>query len=58
MPFAAIRMDLEGITLSEIRERQILYDITYLWNLKKYKNLVNVTKQKETHTYRKQTSGY
>ena len=28
-------MDLEIITVSEIRERQIPYDITYRWNLKK-----------------------
>ena len=35
MPFAAIWMDLEIIILSEvIRERQISYDITYMWNLK------------------------
>ena len=27
-------MDLEGIMLSEIRERQILYDLTQMWNLK------------------------
>ena len=30
-------MDLEGIILSEIksdRERQILYEIIYMWNLK------------------------
>ena len=27
-------MDLEDIMLSEIRERQILYDITSMWNLK------------------------
>ena len=27
-------MDSEGIMLSEIRERQILYDITYMYNLK------------------------
>ena len=31
-------MDLEGIMLSEInkwdRERQIVYDATYMWNLK------------------------
>ena len=37
LPFAVSWMDLEGIRLSEIvhRERQILYDITYMWNLKK-----------------------
>ena len=28
-------MELEGITLSEISLRQILYDLTYMWNLKK-----------------------
>ena len=34
MPFAATWMDLEIITLSEV-ERQIPYDIAYMWNLKK-----------------------
>ena len=34
MPFAATWMDLD-IILSEDRERQISYDITYMWNLKK-----------------------
>ena len=37
MPFAATWMDLEIIILSAIkseRERQIPYDIAYLWNLK------------------------
>ena len=40
LPFAATWMDLEGIMLSEIsqRERQILYDITYMWNLKNTTN--------------------
>ena len=40
MPFAATRMDLEGMMLSEMsdRERQISYDITNMWNLnKRYK---------------------
>ena len=27
-------MDLEDIMLSEVRERQILYDVTYMRNLK------------------------
>lgn len=39
LPFATIRMDPEGIILSEKypteRERQILYDLTSMWNLKK-----------------------
>ena len=36
MPFAATRIDLEIIILSEVsqKERQIPYDITYMWNLK------------------------
>ena len=35
LPFAATWMVLEGIILSEISQRkQILYDITYMWNLK------------------------
>ena len=40
LPFAATWMDLEGIMLSEMsdRERQILYDITYMWNLKNTTN--------------------
>ena len=35
MPFAATWMDLEIIILSEVNQRQISYDITYMWNLKK-----------------------
>ena len=36
MPFAATQMDLEIIILSEgsQTERDILYDITYMWNLR------------------------
>ena len=34
IPSAATWMDLELIILYEIRERQIPYDITYMWNLK------------------------
>ena len=33
MPFAAIWMDVEIIILSK-REKKILYDVTYMWNLK------------------------
>ena len=35
MPFAVTQMTLEIMILSKIRERQILYDIAYMWNLKK-----------------------
>ena len=34
MPFAATWMDLEIVILSEASQRQISYDITYMWNLK------------------------
>jgi len=39
MSLAATWMDLEIVILSEItqdRERQISYDITYMWNLKNW----------------------
>ena len=33
MSYAATRMDPEIVILSEVRQRkQILYDITYMWN--------------------------
>ena len=49
MPFAATWMDVENIVLSEIhiphisdivlvRQRQVLYDITYVWNLENNTN--------------------
>ena len=33
MPFAATWMELEALILSEIRERQMPYDITHIWYL-------------------------
>ena len=38
MPFAATWMDLEIVTLSEVksdREKEISYDMAYTWNLKR-----------------------
>ena len=50
-------MDLDNITLSEENQRKkILYDIIYMWNLKKMVRMNSFTKQ--THRYRKQTYGY
>ena len=34
MPFAETWVDLEVIVLSEVRKRQISYDIIYMWNIK------------------------
>ena len=44
-------MDLEGIILSEMsdRERQILYDITYIWNLKNTTGVPIMTQQKRIY---------
>ena len=44
-------MDLEDIMLSEIRERQILYDITSMWNLKNKQT--SEYEKKETDSQRK-----
>ena len=44
MPFAAIWMDLEISILKQSkseRERQIPYDITYVWNIKYDTNELN-----------------
>ena len=42
------------------RERQISYDITYMWNLKKKKNDTNelIYKTETDHRIQKQTYGY
>ena len=36
MAFATTWMDLEIIMPSEVRQTQMSYAITYMWNLKKY----------------------
>ena len=46
MSFAATCLDPEIIILSEVRERQILYDITYTWNLNKMIQMDSFTKEK------------
>ena len=38
MPFAPTWLDLEIIILSEVNQRQMSYDITYMWSLK---NVIN-----------------
>ena len=57
MPFSATWMDIEIIILSELRERQISYDITYMLNVK-YDTVNIYMKQKQTNKHRKQTYGY
>ena len=50
-------MDLEMPESKSDRERQIPYDITYMWNLK-YDTNELICKQKETHRHREQPCGY
>ena len=50
--------DLEIIILSEVRQRQVSYDITYMWNLIKIIQMNLFTKQKQTHRFRNQMYGY
>ena len=40
------------------REKQILYGFTHMWILKQQQKKKNKTKQKQTHRYKKQISGY
>ena len=54
MPFAATWMHLETFVLSEVRERQISYDIIYMWTLKKRIPMNLCTKEKQIHRYSKQ----
>ena len=51
LPFLTTWTDLAGIMLSEIRQRQTLYDFTYIWDLKK-KN--SQKKRDKTCGYEKQ----
>jgi hypothetical protein len=58
MPFAAIWMDLESVTLSEVSQIEEKYhvDIPYMWSPKR-NNTSELIKQKETHRLRKRTHG-
>ena len=54
MPFASTWINLKNIVFSG----QVLYDITYMWNLKKTIKVNLYTNQKHTHSYKKQTNSY
>ena len=45
LPFVTIRMDLEGITLSEIRQRKTNTMWSHMWNLKNQTNKTNENNQ-------------
>ena len=49
-------VDRSGGHYAKRNVRQVLYDITYMWNLKKkYNKLVSIT-ERQTHRYRGQVS--
>ena len=50
-PFAIAWMDFESIMLSEIRQRRILYDLIYLWNLSNNNKLTG-TKPDDCESHR------
>ena len=59
LPFLTTWMDLEGIMLSEISQRNTNTVCFHLHVESKTKNKkMNETKQKQTHRYKEQTSGY
>lgn len=55
-------MTLEGIMLSKIsqteKDKYCLYVIAYMWESKKYNQLVNITKKKLACRYREESSSY
>ena len=55
MPFAATWMDLETIILSEVSQKEIPYDITYMWNLKY--DINELIYETETDSQRGRTGG-
>ena len=52
MPFAATGMQLEMIILSEISQKEIPYDITYIWNFKYDTNEPRCETQTDSQTQR------
>ena len=50
MPFAATGIDTEIIILSEVIQRQIVYGITYMWNLKNNTNELTYETEKVSRT--------
>ena len=60
LPIVRRRMDTEGTTLNEISQMgktNIVWYHLYVES-KNYSKQVNITKKKQTHSYREQTSGY
>ena len=56
LPFAATRKDLEGIILSELSQRERCCRSHIYVESKKCYKMANITKRKQTHRHREQTS--
>ena len=50
MPFAATWIHIEVLILSEMSERQVSHDITYMWNLKYSMNEPIYKTERDTDT--------
>ena len=50
LPFAAMWTDLKNFMLSEMSEKEILYNIIYLWNLKNSTNECTCTTEIDSQT--------
>ena len=57
LSFITTWIDLECIMTSEIKERNAVYFHLYVISKKQNKR-TNITKKKQTHKYREQTSSY
>ena len=58
LPFAATWMDLEIIMLSEVSHTKTNTALYHLYVESKKKSVNIYAKEKQTHRYKKQTSGY
>ena len=57
VPFAVTWMNPEMIMLNELVRKQILYDITYMWNLKYNTNQYIYKQNTDSQTKRKGVGG-
>ena len=49
LPFSMTWMELESIMLSGIREKQILYDFTHMWNFRNKTNDQRKKREREAN---------
>ena len=52
LSFATTWIDLEDIKLSELSQKDKYCLTPHMWNVKKYSNLVNITKEADSQIWR------